>query len=116
MGDESHSFERGTWAVADGGPDVTEPDDVDVELAEVRTRLLSTPAEIIVVNHAMGLWELAAIHLAADEPDLTAAALAIDAMAALVDGLGERLGEDATTMRDALSNIRMAFVAITSRA
>ena len=38
--------------------------------------------------------------------------LAIDAVACLVDGLGERLGDDYSTMRDALNNIRLAFVQI----
>ena len=38
--------------------------------------------------------------------------LAIDAVACLVDGLGDRLGDDAATMRDALNNIRLAFVQI----
>ena len=39
------------------------------------------PAEVVVVNHVMGLYELAAIHLSSDTPDLVSAALAIDAMA-----------------------------------
>jgi len=60
----------------------------------------------------MGLYELGAIHLSADPPDLAASALAIDAMALLVEGLGERLGPDAQTMSDALANIRMAFVGV----
>ncbi len=67
---------------------------------------------MVVVNHVMGLYELGAIHLSADEPDLAAASLAIDGMAALVDGLGDRLGPDAQTMRDALANIRMAYVGV----
>jgi len=60
----------------------------------------------------MGLYELAAIHLSANPPDLTQSALAIDAVACLVDGLGDRLGDDAPTMVDALNNIRLAFVQI----
>ena len=32
--------------------------------------------------------------------------------ACLVDGLGDRLGDEAPTMRDALNNIRLAFVQI----
>jgi hypothetical protein len=30
----------------------------------------------------------------------------------LVEGLGDRIGPEASTMRDALSNIRLAFVQI----
>ncbi len=60
----------------------------------------------------MGLYELAAIHLSASPPDLHQSVLAIDAVACLVDGLGDRLGDDYPTMRDALNNIRLAFVQI----
>ena len=81
-------------------------------LHDARERLADIPAEVVVVNHVLGLYELAAIHLSADEPDLTAAGLAIDAMAALVEGLGDRLGPDTETMREALAAIRMAFVAV----
>jgi len=79
---------------------------------EARRRLAEVPAEVVVTNHVMGLYELAAIHLSASPPDLRQAALAIDAVGCLVDGLGDRLGEDAPTMRDALNNIRIAFVQI----
>ena len=82
------------------------------EMAEARSRLADVPAEVVVTNHVMGLYELAAIHLSANPPDLAQSALAIDAVACLVDGLGDRLGEDAATMQDALNNIRLAFVQI----
>jgi hypothetical protein len=81
-------------------------------LNDARRRLAEIPAEVVVTNHVMGLYELAAIHLGASPPDLRQAALAIDAVACLVEGLGDRLGEDAATMRDALANIRLAFVQI----
>ena len=73
-------------------------------------------AEVVLTNHVMGLYELAAIHLSADQPDLASAALAIDAVACLVDGLGDRLGAETSTLRDALANIRLAFVQIKGRA
>lgn len=79
---------------------------------ESRERLASVPAEVVITNHVMGLYELAAIHLSANPPELAQAALAIDALAYLVDGLGDRIGPDAPTMRDALNNIRLAFVQI----
>ena len=82
------------------------------EMNEARLRLSEIPAEVVVTNHVMGLYELAAIHLSATPPDLRQSALAIDAVACLVDGLGARLGEDAPTMQDALGNIRLAFVQI----
>ena len=103
--------------------EVTSADDADTVLGDAeqaiedaRRRLAEVPAEVVVTNHVMGLYELAAIHLSADRPDLASAALAIDAVACLVDGLGDRLGPEATTMRDALANIRLAFVQIKARA
>ncbi len=89
--------------------------DAEAAIDEARRRVAGAPAEVVVVNHVMGLYELAAIHLSSDEPDLHAAALAIDAVACLVEGLGDRLGDDAPTMRDALNNIRLAFVQIKQR-
>jgi hypothetical protein len=46
---------------------------------------------------------------------LDEAGLAIDAMASLVEGLGDRLGEAAEPLRDALAQLRMAFVQISER-
>ena len=84
-------------------------------MEDVRRQLASVPAEVVVTNHVMGLYELAAIHLSADPPDLVSAVLAIDAVACLVEGLGDRLGADTDVMRDALANIRLAFVQIKGR-
>lgn len=81
-------------------------------MADARSRLARVPAEVVVTNHVMGLYELAAIHLSAPTPDLVSAVLAIDAMAMLVEGLGARLGAETATMQDALANIRMAFVGV----
>jgi vacuolar-type H+-ATPase subunit H len=83
-------------------------------IEEARRRLAEVPAEVVVTNHVMGLYELAAIHLSTSPPNLASASLAIDAVGCLVDGLGDRLGTDAPTLRDALANIRMAFVSVKS--
>ena len=90
--------------------------DAQAAIEEARRRVAEAPPEVVVTNHVMGLYELAAIHLAADQPNLPAAALAIDAVACLVDGLGDRLGPDIGSLRDALGNIRLAFVQIKARA
>ena len=81
-------------------------------MEEARERLMGVPAEVVVTNHMMGLYELAAIHLSAAEPDLAQAALAIDALACFRDGLGARSGDESATLADALNNIRLAFVQI----
>ena len=75
--------------------DNTIPEELEAALAESRSRLGEIPAEVVVANHAMGLYELATIHLTAEPPRLPEAALAIDAVACLVDGLGPRIGEAA---------------------
>jgi hypothetical protein len=49
-------------------------------------------------------------------PRLADASLAIDAFAALVEGLGDRLGPHEEAMRDALSQLRLAYVAVSQRA
>ena len=95
-----------------GSDDANALAEAERAMAEARERLSEVPAEIVITNHVMGLYELAAIHLSATPPDLRQAVLAIDAVACLVDGLGDRLGEEAPTMRDALNNIRLAFVQI----
>lgn len=82
------------------------------ELAEVRAQLLGAPASVVVANHAMGIYELAALHLTAPEPRLPEAVLAIDALAALVEGLEGRLGEAEPTLREALSQLRAAYLEV----
>jgi hypothetical protein len=101
-------------------PDVDDQLDDEVEgqlraeMDEARRRLSEVPAAQVVANHAMGLFELAAIHLSQEPPNLAEAAVAIDAMAALVDSVGDRLGPNASVLRDALAQIRMAFVQLKS--
>ena len=99
-----------------------EPPDEDVEeavLAELdaaRRRLAEVPAADVVANHAMGLFELGAIHLSRQPPALSEAQVAIDAMAAVIEVLGERLGPNAGVLRDALAQIQMAFVQVRTQA
>jgi hypothetical protein len=100
-----------------------EPTPEEVEaLREVHARLVSTPVEDVIANHALGIWQLALVHLGVITPpdadgtpppaNLFAAGLAIDAMAALVDGLGDRLGVHALVLRDALNQAQMLFVEV----
>ncbi len=104
---------------ADGPPPAAE------ELAAVRelhAQLVATPVEDVIVNHAIGIWQLALVHLGVvtppDEqgrlpaPTLAAAGLAIDALAALVDGLADRLGEGEPMLRDALGQAQMLYVEV----
>jgi Domain of unknown function (DUF1844) len=92
------------------------PEEMEAALAAARAAL-NTPVLEHIGGHAMALFELAWLHLqreattgGAEKPDLAEASLAIDAMAALVEGLGDRLGKYRATLEDALNQIRMAFV------
>lgn len=84
------------------------------ELTEARGRMMETPAATIIANHAMGLYELAAIHLSAPEPNLTEAKLAIDALVALVEVVRGQTDADESTLNDAMAQIQMAFVQVSA--
>ncbi len=81
-------------------------------MRQLADQLLATPAADVVANHCYGMFELAALHLGARPPQLAEARVAIDALAAVVEALGDRLGEAAPTLRDALAQIRLAYVQI----
>lgn len=83
------------------------------ELAAMQAELASTPAAVVVANHAVGLFQLAAIHLNQRPPNLDDGRLAIDAMASLVEGLVGRLGEEEAALHEALGQLRLAYVALT---
>lgn len=89
------------------------------ELAEhikaMQAQMLAAPASAVVANQCMALLELAALYLSPQPPKLEDARLAIDAMAAIVEGLGSRLGLNEHPLREALSQIRLAYVEERSR-
>ena len=80
------------------------------EMAQARERMLQTPAATIVANHAMGLYELAALHLSTETPNFAEASIAIDALNAIVEKMVGRLGEGEATVVNARDQIRVAFV------
>jgi hypothetical protein len=80
------------------------------QLAEVQRQVAETPAEVVVANHAIGLFQLAVIHLDQPTPNFQSAQLAIDAMAGIVERLGARLGEEEAPLREALSQLQLVFV------
>lgn len=103
---------------AEAGPDAEEL----AAIRELHARITATPVADMILNHGIGIWQLALVHLGVatppdDEgrvpaPDLAQAGLAIDALAALVDGVGERLGEGEHLLRDALREAQSLFVQI----
>ena len=96
------------------GPPAEEPggEPTDADLEVLRSQLAETPVASIVANHCVQLYELAALHLSLRPPQLGEAAVAIDALGALVEGLSGRLGEDEGTLHDALAQLRIAYVQI----
>jgi len=118
-----HQPEPERPAPGPGGPDLSDlsPEEraqveaMQQEMAQVREQILQAPASVVVANHAMGIYELAAIHLMAPEPKLTEAVLAIDALAAIVEGLEGRLGEPEPTLREALTQLRAAYLEVKTR-
>jgi hypothetical protein len=85
------------------------------EMAQVQQQIAETPAAQLVANHAMGLYELAAIKLSQEPPRYADGQLAIDALAAVLEVAGDRLGADAATLRQGLSQLQMAFVELRRR-
>ncbi len=80
------------------------------EMAEARAQLLEAEVDTVITNHALGIYELAALHITADDPDMTEARLAVDALGALVEGLEGRLGDGEPTLVEALANIKIGYV------
>jgi hypothetical protein len=98
-------------AAPDAEPEVSD-DELAAEMAQAQRELLAAPVAMVVANHCIGLFQLAALHLNQPEPDLEQASVAIDALAAIVETLGPRLGGDEGTLRDAVAQIRLAFVQV----
>ncbi len=92
------------------------------QIAAIQQQMLSTPAQDLIANHAFGLFEIAMLHLSAVAaikrsgqiadvtPHLESARLGIDAVAALADALGDRLAPHHSTLEEALTQARLAFV------
>jgi hypothetical protein len=111
------SQEPGTAFLPDDFEDLSPEDQarlqaMQAEMEEIRQGLLEAPAAVVIANHAMGIYELAAIHLTAPEPKLPEAVLAIDGLAALVEGLAGRLGEAEATLQGALTQLRAAYLEV----
>jgi hypothetical protein len=88
--------------------------EAQAEVDAMRAELATTPAEVVVANHCYGLFELAAIYMSQTPPMLFQARLAIDGLGYLLDGLRGRLGEAEPSLRESLSQLRLAFVRLES--
>jgi hypothetical protein len=95
-----------------GDADEPTPEEMHAQLEALQEQLARTPASAVIANHCFGLFELAALHLSLQPPQLSEAQLAIDALALLIDGLAGRLGEQEIQLREGLASLRLAFVQI----
>jgi hypothetical protein len=110
----------GAGGTPEGGDTVT-PEELEA-LRRLHEQLRATPAVDIVANHVVQLFQLALVYLgagaapddavAAPAADLVQASIVIDTMAAIVDGLGPRLGQHEQTLRDALTQLQLLWVEI----
>ena len=95
-----------------------DPDEIDPEqMREMLTRLAETPVEAIVTQFAVELQEIAVLHLglSAERPEsLAQAAIAVDAMGAVVDAVGDRFGPNAERLRQAVAALRLGYVEVSS--
>ena len=99
-------------AYDDGPEEALTEEEMAARLAELREQLAQAPVERIVAQAAYQLFEVAALHLSIVPPQLPQARLAIDAVAALVEGLAGRLGPDGDALTEGLTQLRMAFVQV----
>jgi len=103
-------------ALAAMGPEErAQAEQMIAEMAQARAEIAGTPAAVVVANHAMGLYELAAIHLSQEPPNLPEARVGVDGLAALIQALEGRLGDNEATLRQALNQLQMAFVELARR-
>jgi hypothetical protein len=82
------------------------------EMMRVRREVGATPASEMVSNHLMRFLDLATIYLEAEPPAFAEAATAIEAFRAVVERIGDRLGEYEPMLTEALGQIQMIFVQV----
>lgn len=107
-----------------GGPDLdhlspeerAKAEEMIAQMAEVQRQIVAAPAAQVVANHIAGFYELAMLHLAQERPKFEEAQLAIDAMAGVIDAVGDRLGENGPALRQALTQAQMVFVQVRQQA
>ncbi len=99
-----------------GGPmgDLSPEEEAEAkaQMEKLREQLSQVPAYVVVANHGFGLFELAAIHLSSQPPNLDEARLAIDGLSALITSLEGRLGDTEAQLREGLNQLQMGFVQI----
>jgi hypothetical protein len=82
------------------------------EMMQVRRQVAATPAAEMLTNYLMRFFDLATIYLEADPPAFAEAATVIEAFRAVLEGVGDRLGDNAPLLQEALGQAQMVFVQV----
>lgn len=80
------------------------------QVEAAQQRMLELPAGAVIGQQTLQFYELAALYLSQDPPRVSDARIAVDALTAVVEGLGDRLGEAEAPLRQAITQIQLAFV------
>ena len=97
------------------------PEEMEAMAAELMAAL-HRPVEEHILDMVEQLFNVATLHLnreaitgGQEKPDLKAASLAIDTVAALADGVGSRLGQYDAALKRAVDQLRQAFVQVSNQ-
>jgi len=82
------------------------------EMMRVRREVAATPASEMLANYLMRFFDLATIYLESEPPAFAEAATVIEAFRSVLDGLGDRLGENRPMLTEALGQLQMVFVQV----
>jgi len=82
------------------------------EMMRVRREVAATPAAEMLTNHMMRLFDLVTIYLEAEPPAFSEASTVIEAFRGIMDGVGNRLGDQEALLTEALGQLQMLFVQV----
>jgi hypothetical protein len=82
------------------------------EMMRVRREVAATPASEMLTNYLMRFFDLATIYLEGEPPAFAEAATIIEAFRCVLDGIGDRLGENDPLLREAMGQLQMIFVQV----
>ncbi len=82
------------------------------DMMQVRREVAATPAAEMLTNYLMRFFDLATIYLQSDPPAFADSATVIEAFRCVLDGVGDRLGENEPLLREALGQAQMVFVQV----
>lgn len=85
------------------------------QMQEAQARMLQAPPEAVVGQYVLQLYDVAALYLSQEPPRIDDARLAIDAFKAVVETLGDRLGEAEQPLRQNLHQLQLAFVEVSNK-